>query len=85
MRTVGAGHELLPKGLQTESSSVESERVSIRAGVAATRHVCPDCGHGSSGVHSLYLRIVSDLPWHGVRVTFKIRSSPRRREAQARP
>jgi transposase len=74
MRTVVASHELLLKGLQLESLSVETGRVSIRAKSGATRCVCPVCGHGSSRVHSRYLRTVSDLPWHGTRVTFEIRA-----------
>jgi hypothetical protein len=41
MGPIVASHELLPKGLQSESPSVESGRVSIREGAAATRCVCP--------------------------------------------
>jgi transposase len=74
MRTVVAGHELLPKGLQLEGLSLETGRASIRARSGATRCVCPVCGHCSSRVHSRYLRTVSDLPWHGTRVTFEIRA-----------
>ncbi len=74
MRTVVASHELLPKGLELESLSVETGHVSICVGSGATRCICPVCGHGSSRVHSRYLRTVSDLPWHGIRVTFKIRA-----------
>jgi transposase len=74
MRTVVAGHELLPKGLELESLSVETGRVSIHVGPGAARCVCPVCGHVSSRIHSRYLRTVSDLPWHGIRVAFKIRA-----------
>ena len=72
MRTVVANHALLPKGLELESLSVETGHVSICAGSARARCLCPACGHGSSRVHSRYHRTVSDLPWHGTRVTFKI-------------
>ena len=72
MRTVVASHELLPKGLELESLSVETGHVSICAGSGASRCLCPVRGHGSSRVHSRYHRTVSDLPWHGICVTFKI-------------
>jgi transposase len=74
VRTVVASHDLLPKGLELESLSVETGHVSIRVGSGATRCICPVCGRGSSRVHSRYLRTVSDLPWHGICVTFKIRA-----------
>jgi hypothetical protein len=74
MRTVVASRKLLPKGLELESLSVETGHVSIYVGSGATRCVCPVCGHGSSRIHSRYHRTVSDLPWHGSRVTFEIRA-----------
>ncbi len=74
MRTVVASHELLPKGLELESLSVETGHVGICAGSGARRCICPVCRHGSSRVHSRYSRTVSDLPWHGISVTFKIRA-----------
>ena len=74
MRTVVASHELLPKGLELESLNVETGRVSIHVGTGATRCICPVCGHGSSRVHSRYLRTVSDLPWHGISVALEVRA-----------
>jgi transposase len=74
MRTVVASRELLPKGLKLESLSLETGHVSICAGSGTTRCSCPLCGHGSSRVHSRYVRTVSDLPWHGICVTLKIRA-----------
>jgi transposase len=74
MRIVVAGHQLLPKGLELESLSVETGHVSICARSGARRRTCPVCGGGSSRVHSRYVRTVSDLPWHGICVTFKIRA-----------
>lgn len=74
MRTVVASHELLPKGLELESLSLETGHVSICAGSGARRCICPLCGHTASRVHSRYVRTVSDLPWHGICVTFKIRA-----------
>jgi transposase len=73
MRAV-VSHELLPKGLELESLSLETGHVSICAQSGASRGTCPLCGHGSSRVHSRYVRTVSDLPWHGICVTFKIRA-----------
>lgn len=74
MRTVVASHELLPKGLELESLRVETGHVSICVGSDATRCICPVCGHGSSRVHSRYLRTVSDLPWHGISVALAVRA-----------
>jgi transposase len=65
MRTAIAPHQLLPKGLNLQSLSIETGRVSICVSSATRRSVCPLCGHASSRVHSRYARTVSDLPWHG--------------------
>jgi len=72
VRTIVASHELLPKGLELESLSVKTGRVSIRVGSGATICVCPVCGHTSSRVHSLYHRTASDLPWHGISVALEV-------------
>jgi transposase len=74
MRSVVAGHQLLPKGLELESLSVETGHVSICVGSGAKRCICPLCGHRSARAHSRYHRTVSDLPWHGISVTLKIRA-----------
>jgi transposase len=74
MRTVVASHQLLPKGLELESLSVETGHVSICARSRARRCICPVCGGASSRVHSRYVRTVSDLPWHGICVTLEIRA-----------
>jgi transposase len=74
MRTAIAPHELLPKGLQLESLSIETRRVSICVSSGTRRSVCPLCGRGSSRVHSHYLRTVSDLPWHGISVELEVRA-----------
>jgi hypothetical protein len=44
MRSLVAGHQLLPKGLELESLSVEAGHVSIWAGSRARRCICPLCG-----------------------------------------
>jgi len=74
MRTVIATHELLPKGLQLESLSIETGRVSICVSSGSRSCVCPLCGRDSSRAHSRYSRRVSDLPWHGVSVTLRVRA-----------
>jgi len=74
MRTAIAPHELLPKGLDLESLSIESGRVSIGVASGTRSSVCPLCGRGSSRVHSRYLRTVSDLPWHGISVELEVRA-----------
>ena len=62
MRSVVAGHQLLPNGLDLESLSIETGRVSICVSSGTGRSVCPLCGRRSSRVHSRYTRMVSDLP-----------------------
>ncbi len=72
MRTIGASHELLPKGLEPENLSIGAGCASISVGSGDATSRCPVCGCGSSRVHGRYLRTVSDLPWHGVSVTLKV-------------
>jgi hypothetical protein len=72
MRTAIAPHELLPKGLDLQSLSIETGRASICVSSGARRSVCPLCGRASSRVHSRYLRTVSDLPWHGISVELEV-------------
>jgi transposase len=74
MRTAIATHELLPGGLYLESLGIETGRVNIRVSSGTRRSRCPLCGRGSSRVHSLYPRTVSDLPWHGLSVTLLVRA-----------
>jgi transposase len=72
MRTAIASHELLPKGLDLQSLSIETGRVSICVSSGMRRSVCPLCGRASSRVHSRYARTVSDLPWHGISVELEV-------------
>jgi transposase len=72
MRTAIAPHELLPEGLNLESLSIETGRVSICVSSGTRRSVCPLCGDASSRVHSRYARTVSDLPWHGISVELEV-------------
>ncbi len=74
MRTAIAPHELLPKGLQLESLSIGAGRVNISVASGMRRSRCPICARGSSRVHSRYLRMVSDLPWHGISVELEVRA-----------
>jgi transposase len=74
MRTAIAPHELLPKGLDLESLSIETGRVSISVSSGTSRSLCPLCGRRSSRVHSRYLRTVSDLPWHGISIELEVRA-----------
>ena len=74
MRTAIIPHELLHKGLHLEGLSIETERVSIRVVPGTSSSHCPVCGCGSSRVHSLYWRAISDLPWHGISVTLLVRA-----------
>jgi hypothetical protein len=56
MRAAIATHELLPKGLDLQSLSIETGRVSICVSSGIRRSVCPLCDRASSRVHSRYTR-----------------------------
>lgn len=64
MRTVKfANHKPLPRGLELESLSIETGKVTIFvASSGESRARCPVCGHDSPRVRSRYHRTVSDLP-----------------------
>ncbi len=74
MRTAIEAHQLLPRGLRIESLSIEPGRVSISVSSGAEGCFCPVCGRHSSRAHSRYSRTVSDLPWHGISVEFRVRA-----------
>ena len=74
MKSAIAAHELLPEGLFLKTLSIGAGHVSISAAPGTRRSSCPLCGRGSSRVHSRYWRTVSDLPWHGIRVTLLVRA-----------
>ncbi len=75
MRTAIAPHELLPKGSDLESLSIETGRVSICVSSGTRRSLCPLCARASSRVHSCYARTVSDLPSrHGISVELEVRA-----------
>jgi transposase len=74
MKSAIAPHELLPKGLDLQSLTIETGRVSIRVSSGTRGSVCPLCGRTSSRVHSRYSRTVSDLPWHGTSVMLAVRA-----------
>jgi transposase len=67
------GDRLIPRGLRTEHLLVASHSVTISVAPEADSALCPACGGRSERVHSRYARAVSDLPWHGVPVVFRVR------------
>ncbi len=59
--------DLLPAhaGLQVEDTVVDGSSVTFIVKTTAPTALCPDCGVGSTRVHSRYTRRPADLPGHG--------------------
>jgi transposase len=55
------------------SVDVNNEALRIDARGTAAEVACPDCGGGSSRVHSSYLRFPADVPSGGRRVVLRLR------------
>jgi transposase len=49
-------------GLAIEQVEVQDDRLTIHARTQSRSAACPDCGHASHRVHSLYTRRPADLP-----------------------
>ena len=64
---------IVPAGLEISRVLPTTEDVTIEAGLARSVVNCPDCGQSSRRLHSLYPRVLRDLPWQGrpamIRVT----------------
>jgi transposase len=63
-----------PEAIRLEK--IVSDISSLTLVVSATRAEaeCPRCHHPSSRVHSHYIRLVADLPWHGIAVRLNLRA-----------
>ncbi len=64
---------LVPKGLELERLVVDRSGVMIFVSSVVPSTCCPECGRSFRRIHSRYSRKVTDLPWHGVPVTLRLR------------
>jgi transposase len=48
------------------------EQVTIEASPRPSAAECPDCGMGTRRIHSVYGRVLRDLPWQGRPVTIRV-------------
>jgi transposase len=67
---------LLPgsRVLRCDDIEYESDKVVVVVRSAGSCAACPSCGRSSERVHSLYVRRLADLPWHGLRVEVRWQS-----------
>lgn len=57
-----------PEAIRIISFISNSDSISVVAETSRTFGICPVCCLPSKGLHSNYLRQLSDLPWHGVAI-----------------
>ena len=62
----------IPRALQVIRILPTTDQVTIEAAPRPTTADCPTCGMTSSRIHSLYRRVLSDLPWQGRPVTIRV-------------
>jgi len=63
----------VPTSLHPEALHFEDGGVTILARLEGAAARCPDCGRPASRLHGHYRRTISDLPWGGVPVKFRVR------------
>jgi len=68
---------MTPAGLVIDGISVEADRILVCAHPCTTSATCPECGVGSTRIHSRYTRRLADLPAQGhvVRLNVQVRRS----------
>ena len=68
------GNSLLPdpKILHLESIIATGETITIAVMTTQPQAVCPCCDQFSRRVHSRYTRTITDLPWQGIAVRFRL-------------
>jgi transposase len=60
-----------PGSLNVEQVISGNGRILIVVAGKSTHAICPLCGRISLSVHSKYVRLLRDLPWHGIAVLVK--------------
>ena len=71
---------MLPDALLPDIASIQLARIEKRAGglylqlkTSSLSSLCPTCQTASHRVHSTYTRVLSDLPWAGVRAKIELK------------
>ena len=62
----------IPRALQVTRVLPTTDQVTIEASPRPTTADCPTCGTASRRIHSVYRRVLSDLPWQGRPVTIQV-------------
>ena len=62
----------IPRALQVIRVLPTTDQVTIEAAARPTTADCPTCGTTSRRIHSVYRRVLSDLPWQGRPVTIRV-------------
>ena len=61
-----------PASLTLEAMYPEAGAVTIRLRTCRSQVACPDCDHLTAQLHSWYQRTLTDLPWQGLAVRFRL-------------
>ena len=72
-RTLATNLLPLADGLRLEDVSIGPDRIVAILVAMSPRGTCPVCGTWSEAVHSLYRRIIADLPWGQQTVRLRLR------------
>ncbi len=59
---------VIPKQLHVEALAVQDGVIAVTASTESPTAACPICRQPSSRVHSIYRRVLADLPWAGTPV-----------------
>jgi transposase len=62
-----------PSVLTLQGITVQDGVIVFSIQTTSQASACPDCGHFARRVHSRYGRTLSDLPWQGIPVRFRLR------------
>jgi hypothetical protein len=62
----------VPRALQVTRVLPTSDHVTIEASPRPTTAECPACGMATRRIHSVYRRVLHDLPWQGRPVTVRV-------------
>ena len=63
-----------PAAIRLEAFVSEESLIVLRVRVVQKQPKCPLCQTDSKSLHSHYVRLVADLPWHGVAISLELHS-----------
>lgn len=66
------GPHLPDPALRCDRVLIEQQWITLQVSTTVPTAVCPTCGSACSRVHSRYIRILSDLPWHNTPVRLEL-------------